>query len=104
MARRAYPDFGVPPGYLTEDGRQAENLLGGYYRQYLLHEHLLTGNVNEMLRSRIFAPIPSNSPTSPPPNSGRDYLTALKNAIGSQLVEDLAREVPRGVLTSVPVN
>ncbi|MFN7995046.1 MAG: hypothetical protein U0Q18_15670 [Bryobacteraceae bacterium] len=44
LSRRPYPDFGVPPGYLTEHGRQAETLLGAYYRQYLLHEQLLTGN------------------------------------------------------------
>ena len=42
---RPYPDFGVPPGYLTEHGWQAESLLGAYYREYLLHEGLLTGNV-----------------------------------------------------------
>lgn len=39
-----YPSFKVPPGYLTPHGRQAEILLGTYYRRYLLHEGLLTGN------------------------------------------------------------
>ena len=39
-----FPAFGVPPGYLTEHGRQAEVLLGSYFREYLLHEGLLTGN------------------------------------------------------------
>ena len=40
-----YPDFGVPPGYLTTHGWQAESLLGAYFRDYLLHERLLTGRV-----------------------------------------------------------
>ncbi len=41
---KPYPEFAVPPGYLTEHGRQAEVLLGSYFRAYLLHEGLLTGN------------------------------------------------------------
>ncbi len=45
LSPRPYPDFGVPPGYLTAHGWQAESLLGAYYREYLLHERLLTGNV-----------------------------------------------------------
>ena len=44
FSSRTYPDFGVPPGYLTPHGQQAEVLLGTYYRDYLLHERLLTGN------------------------------------------------------------
>jgi 4-phytase/acid phosphatase len=39
-----YPPFEVQPGYLTPNGRQAEALLGSYFRQYLLQEGLLTGN------------------------------------------------------------
>lgn len=39
-----FPDFGVPPGYLTPHGREAAGLLGSYFRAYLLHERLLTGN------------------------------------------------------------
>jgi len=46
MSVRPNPDFGVPPGYLTPHGRQAELLLGGYYRDYLLHERLLTGQAD----------------------------------------------------------
>ena len=38
-----YPDFGVPTGYLTPHGAQAEVLLGTYFRTYLLAEGLLTG-------------------------------------------------------------
>jgi 4-phytase/acid phosphatase len=45
LSPRPYPDFGVPPGYLTAHGRQAENLLGAYFRDYLLHEGLLTGDL-----------------------------------------------------------
>jgi 4-phytase/acid phosphatase len=39
-----YPDFGVPTGYLTAHGSQAETVLGSYFRSYLLSEGLLTGN------------------------------------------------------------
>lgn len=39
-----YPDFGVAKGCLTPRGRQAEALLGTYYRDYLLNQGLLTGN------------------------------------------------------------
>ena len=39
-----YPPFEVRPGCLTPNGRQAETLLGAYFRQYLLYEQLLTGN------------------------------------------------------------
>lgn len=49
-----YPDFtGVPPGYLTPRGREAERLLGAYFRSYLLHERLLTGN-NQLDLSRSY--------------------------------------------------
>ena len=44
LSPRPNPDFGVPPGYLTAHGWQAETLLGAYYRAYLLHEQLLTGD------------------------------------------------------------
>jgi 4-phytase/acid phosphatase len=44
MAVDSYPSFEVQPGYLTPHGRQAEVLLGTYYRKYLLHEGLLTSN------------------------------------------------------------
>jgi 4-phytase / acid phosphatase len=43
MASQPYPDFGVPTGYLTPHGAQAEVLLGSYFRGYLLAEGLLTG-------------------------------------------------------------
>ena len=42
-ASQPYPDFGVPTGYLTPHGAQAEVLLGSYFRSYLLAEGLLTG-------------------------------------------------------------
>lgn len=44
FASQPYPDFGVPAGYLTPHGAQAEFLLGSYFRGYLLGEGLLTGN------------------------------------------------------------
>ena len=43
-AVQLYPDFGVGTGCLTPNGSTAENLLGAYYRQYLLQAGLLTGN------------------------------------------------------------
>ncbi|MGB7762055.1 MAG: histidine-type phosphatase [Bryobacteraceae bacterium] len=43
FASQPYPDFGVPTGYLTPHGAQAEILLGSYFRSYLLAEGLLTG-------------------------------------------------------------
>jgi 4-phytase/acid phosphatase len=45
LSPRPYPEFGVPPGYLTTHGWQAERLLGAYFRDYLLHERLLAGDV-----------------------------------------------------------
>lgn len=44
LSPRAYPDFGVPAGYLTAHGQQAAVLLGTYFHQYLTAEGLLTGN------------------------------------------------------------
>ena len=44
MASQPSPDFGVPLGYLTPHGAQAEILLGSYFRGYLLAEGLLTGS------------------------------------------------------------
>jgi 4-phytase/acid phosphatase len=43
MAVDPWPPFEVQPGCLTPNGRQAEVLLGTYYRNYLLYEGLLTG-------------------------------------------------------------
>jgi len=51
---RAYPEFGVPPGYLTAHGQQAAVLLGTYFRQYLLAEGLLTGDVGTDLGRSYF--------------------------------------------------
>ncbi|MBZ5591537.1 MAG: hypothetical protein LAP39_04835 [Acidobacteriia bacterium] len=51
---RPYPDFGVPPGYLTAHGQQAEVLLGTYYRDYLLAEGLLTGDAATDLSRSYF--------------------------------------------------
>lgn len=44
LAAKPYPVFGVPTGYLTENGRALERLLGSYYRLWLMKEGLLTGN------------------------------------------------------------
>jgi 4-phytase / acid phosphatase len=51
----SYPAFtGVPPGYLTPRGQQAARLLGSYFHSYLLHEGLLTGNVQTDLSRSYF--------------------------------------------------
>ena len=47
FATRPYPSFGVPTGYLTPHGAQAEVLLGSYFREYLLNEGLLTGDLKQ---------------------------------------------------------
>lgn len=54
FASRPYPNFGVPAGYLTEHGFQAEQLLGDYFRSYLLKEGLLSGDVNNELAHSYF--------------------------------------------------
>ncbi len=38
-----WPNWGVPPGYLTPHGRKLAGLLGAYYREWLSEEHLLSG-------------------------------------------------------------
>jgi 4-phytase/acid phosphatase len=44
FTNQAYPNFGVSTGYLTANGYTDEQILGGYFRSYLLQEGLLTGN------------------------------------------------------------
>jgi 4-phytase / acid phosphatase len=51
---RAYPDFGVPPGYLTPHGAQAATLLGSYFHEYLVHEGLLSGDAAQDAKSAYF--------------------------------------------------
>jgi 4-phytase / acid phosphatase len=68
-----YPDFvGVPVGYLTPNGQQAEHLLGTYFHDYLLHEGLLTGNADTDLAHSYFR---ANS-------IERSYMTASKFGTG----------------------
>jgi 4-phytase / acid phosphatase len=38
-----WPDWGVPPGYLTPHGRELITILGAYYREWLNREQLLHG-------------------------------------------------------------
>jgi 4-phytase/acid phosphatase len=55
FAADPYPAFtGVPTGYLTPRGQQAERLLGSYFHDYLLHEGLLTGNPQTDLARSYF--------------------------------------------------
>jgi 4-phytase / acid phosphatase len=37
----SWPDWGVPPGYLTPHGRESIRILGSYYREWLVKERLL---------------------------------------------------------------
>jgi 4-phytase/acid phosphatase len=39
-----WPEWGVPPGYLTLHGRLLMKLMGTYYREWLVSEHLLSQN------------------------------------------------------------
>jgi len=54
LSPRSYPDFGVAPGYLTVHGQRAEVLLGTYFRNYLIAEGLLTGDVSTDLSHSYF--------------------------------------------------
>lgn len=53
-ASQPYPDFGVPTGYLTVHGYQAQQVLGSYFRDYLLHERLLTGSAETDVKRSYF--------------------------------------------------
>jgi len=44
FSKQLFPDFGVAAGILTPNGEKLETILGGYYRQWLTQEGLLTGN------------------------------------------------------------
>jgi 4-phytase/acid phosphatase len=41
-AAEPWPEWGVPPGYLTPHGRALMQLMGTYYREWLASEHLLS--------------------------------------------------------------
>src|ERR1700687_804561 len=40
-AAKQWPDWPVPPGYLTPHGKELMRILGGYYRDYYAHSGLL---------------------------------------------------------------
>jgi len=44
FSEQSFPNFGVNAGILTPNGEKLETILGGYYRQWLTEEGLLTGN------------------------------------------------------------
>ena len=44
FSAQPYPEFSVPPGYLTNNGATLETILGSYFRLWLTKEGLLTGN------------------------------------------------------------
>ena len=43
FSAQPFPEFSVPPGYLTTHGAALETILGSYYRLWLMQEGLLTG-------------------------------------------------------------
>lgn len=50
-----FPIFvGVPNGYLTPNGRVAAGLMGSYFHDYLLHEGVLTNDLNTNLARSYF--------------------------------------------------
>ena len=71
-----YPPFEVPVGYLTPNGGSAAQLLGAYFRDYLLHEGLLTGSAATDLSHSYFR---SNS-------IERSFVTATR--FGEGLIPD----------------
>ena len=55
FSTNSYPVFvGVPKGYLTPHGQEAERLLGSYFHDYLIHEGLLTGTASTDLSRSYF--------------------------------------------------
>jgi hypothetical protein len=54
FASRPYPEFDVPPRFLTPHGAQAEVLSGAYYREYLLAERLLSGHAKDDAKAAYF--------------------------------------------------
>lgn len=50
-----WPDWGVPPGYLTPHGRELEKIFGAYDREYLVHLGLLSGKCADAGRVYIWA-------------------------------------------------
>jgi 4-phytase / acid phosphatase len=72
-----FPNFvGDEVGYLTTNGQRAAGLLGSYFRDYLLHEGVLTGNTNADLARSYFR---ANT-------IQRSYMTAAK--FGAGLIPD----------------
>jgi len=61
----------VSNGILTLHGKQAEGLLGAYFREYLLHEGLLTGTTNDLARTYFRANVIE-----------RSYMTAARFGAG----------------------
>ena len=75
-----FPDFGVAAGILTPNGEKLETILGGYYRQWLTQEGLLTGN----------------------DTADSNYVFFHANAI--QRTVDTAQHLWAGLLPGAPVN
>lgn len=53
-ASQNFPDWSVPPGYLTAHGAQLMTIMGSYYRQYFVQQGLLTGDDNTDLNNEFF--------------------------------------------------
>jgi len=75
-----FPDFGVAAGILTPNGEKLETILGGYYRQWLTQEGILTGN----------------------DTADADFVFFRANAIPRTV--DTAQHLWAGMLPGAPVN
>jgi 4-phytase/acid phosphatase len=114
-----YPAFvGVPTGYLTPHGQEAERLLGSYFRDYLLHEGLLTGSApidlsrsyfraNSIQRSNVTAAkfgeglipgatIPVHSYSIADPNTG---VPAVPDPVFDPIAANVVTADPRRAVT-----
>jgi 4-phytase/acid phosphatase len=83
----AWPDWGVPPGYLTPHGKQLMELLGEYDRAYLSHEGLLTSKGCEDAR-RLFLWADTDQRTL---ETGRALASGMFPECGAQV-----RSLPEG--------
>ncbi len=75
-----FPDFDVAAGILTPNGEKLETILGGYYRQWLTQEGILTGNDTADANSVFF------------------HANAIQRTV------DTAQHLWAGLLPGAPVN
>ncbi len=98
-ASQSFPDWSVPPGYLTLHGAQLMTIMGGYYRQYFIKQGLLTGVDAADVNSEYFYA----------DNSERTYATGQALAAGllpsvSSTVNELANGATDPLFYPVKLN